>query len=49
MGGSFISYLILNPNKGELLFVDGFLHAPGEDKRDFMEQLDYVIHTIKFQ
>lgn len=49
MGGSFVSYLILNPAKSELVFVDGFLHAPGEDKRDFMEQLDYIIHTIKFQ
>lgn len=49
MGGAFISYLILNPAKSELLFVDGFLHAPGEDKRDFMEHLDFVIHTIKFQ
>lgn len=49
MGGSFISYIILNPAKSELLFVDGFLHAPGEDKRDFMEQLDYIMHTIKFQ
>jgi hypothetical protein len=29
--------------------VDGFVHAPGEDKRDFMEQLDYIMHTIKFQ
>ncbi|NRA49030.1 MAG: DUF4837 family protein [Phaeodactylibacter sp.] len=48
MGGSFISYLILNPTTSELLFVDGFLHAPGEDKRDFMEQLDYVMHTVKF-
>jgi len=48
MGGSFISYLILNPTTSELLFVAGFRHAPGEDKRDFMEQLDYVMHTVKF-
>lgn len=48
MGGFFISYLILNFNKGELFFVDGFLYVFGEDKWDFMEQLDYVIYIIKF-
>lgn len=48
MGGAFISYLILNPNTNELLFIDGFLHAPGQDKRDFMEYLDHIIHTVKF-
>lgn len=48
MGGSFISYLVLNPNTNELLFIDGFLHAPGKEKRDFMEHLDHVIHTINW-
>lgn len=49
MGGAFISYLILNPNTNELLFIDGFLHAPGENKRDFMEQLNFIMQTVKFQ
>ncbi len=49
MGGSFISYMVLNPNTNELLFIDGFLHAPGEDKRDLMEHLDYIINTLKFR
>ena len=48
MGGAFVSYLIHNPNTNELLFIDGFLHAPGKEKRDFMEHLNYVIKTIKF-
>jgi hypothetical protein len=48
MGGAFISYLILSPNSSEILFLDGFLHAPGENKRDFMQQLDLVMHTVKF-
>ncbi|MDX1665680.1 MAG: DUF4837 family protein [Saprospiraceae bacterium] len=48
MGGPFISYLIHNPNREELLFVDGFVYAPGEDKRDLMQQLEFVISTINF-
>ncbi|MCB0597094.1 MAG: DUF4837 family protein [Lewinellaceae bacterium] len=48
MGGAFMSCLILNPNTNELLFVDGFLHAPGEDKRNLMQYIEHVIRTIKF-
>ncbi|MCB0546950.1 MAG: DUF4837 family protein [Phaeodactylibacter sp.] len=48
MGGAFVSYLILNPNTNELLFVDGFLHAPGEDKRDLMQYIEHIIRTLKF-
>ncbi|MCB0557441.1 MAG: DUF4837 family protein [Lewinellaceae bacterium] len=48
MGGAFVSYLILNPNTNELLFVDGFLHAPGEDKRNLMQYIEHIIKTIKF-
>ena len=48
MGGAFISYLIHNPDKQELLFVDGFVHAPGKDKRDFMQHLEYIISTVEF-
>lgn len=48
MGGSFVSYLIHNPEKKELLFVDGFVHAPGKDKRDFMEHLEYILSTTEY-
>jgi hypothetical protein len=49
MGGAFISYLVLNPNTNELIFIDAFLHAPGEEKRDYMEQMDYIVNTLKFK
>lgn len=48
MGGSFISYLIHDPDKQDLLFVDGFIHAPGKDKRDYMQNLECIISTIKY-
>lgn len=48
MGGSFVSYLIYNPNKRELLFVDGFLHAPGKDKRNYMQHLEYILSSIQY-
>ncbi len=48
MGGPFISYLILNPKTNELLFIDGFVHAPGQPKRDFMQQLEVILSSVKF-
>jgi len=47
MGGPFVSYLVHNPSKNELLFIDGFIHAPGEDKRNFMQYLEHVIGTVQ--
>ncbi len=48
MGGPFISYAILNPERNEILLAEGFVHAPGKDKRDFMQRLEYIFSEIKF-
>lgn len=48
MGGSFISYLVYDPAKQELLFMDAFVHAPGKEKRDLMQQLDYILNTAQY-
>ena len=47
MGGPFVSYVFHNKEKGELLIAEGFVHAPGKDKRDFMQQLEHIFHTVK--
>jgi len=47
MGGPYISYLIHNPETNDLLFVDGFVHAPGKKKRDYIQQLEYVFRSIE--
>jgi hypothetical protein len=48
MGGPFFSYLLLNKNTNELVFIDAFVLAPGEDKRDMMQKLDYVVKNARF-
>jgi len=48
MGGPFISYLIHDPNRNELVFLCGFVHAPGEEKRNIMQQLEFVLRTVRF-
>ena len=47
-GGAFISNLLLNQAKNELIFVDGFLFAPGEpEKRDYMQELDLILSSAE--
>lgn len=48
MGGPFLSMLVLNPNDNNLYFIDGFAYAPGEDKREIMQQLEHVMRTARF-
>ena len=45
LGGPFISYLINNENKRELVLIDGFVLAPGEKKREHMEEIEEVLKT----
>lgn len=47
MGGPFVSYLIHNPKRNELVFIDGFIHAPGEDKRDYMQYIEHILSTVQ--
>jgi hypothetical protein len=47
MGGAFVSYLIHNPKENTLVFVDGFVHAPGEYKRPYILYLDHILNTVK--
>lgn len=48
MGGAFVSYLVYDPGKAELLFMDAFVHAPGKEKRDLMQQMDYILKTARY-
>ena len=47
-GGPFISNLMLNPKTNELVLVDGFVFAPGKDKRNYMQELELVLATASF-
>jgi hypothetical protein len=48
MAGPFISYLVHNPNKKELLFIDGFVLAPNKAKRDYMQHLEYILSGVEY-
>lgn len=48
MGGPFISYLVHNSATNELLFIDCFVHAPGKKKRDYIQQLEYIVSNLEY-
>ncbi len=48
MGGPFLSYLILNKEKSELVFIDSYIYAPKFDKRDYVRQMDAIVHAVTF-
>lgn len=48
MGGPFFGYLIKHPHRDELVLINVFIFAPGQNKRDYMQQLEQVVSTIKF-
>ncbi|MBK9736083.1 MAG: DUF4837 family protein [Saprospiraceae bacterium] len=48
MGGPFVSYLMFNEAKNEVVFIDAFVFAPGKNKRDFIQQLDCIVKTATF-
>ncbi len=45
LAGPFVSYLVNDAKNNELVFVDGFVYAPGRKKRDLMEEVVQVIRT----
>ena len=48
MGGPFVSYMLHNEDKGELVFIDVFVFAPGREKRDLIQQFDCILKTASF-
>lgn len=46
MGGPYTGYLIVNEAKGEIIFIDGWIFAPGEKKRKLLRQLEYIVKSI---
>jgi hypothetical protein len=46
LAGPFVSYLILNEEKTELIYIDAFVLAPGERKRNQMLYLEHIISSF---
>jgi len=49
MGGSFVTYMIEDKANDRIIFLDGFVHAPGQKKRPEMRKLDIVFSTFSIR
>lgn len=49
MFGPFVSYMIVDPEKNRIIFLEGFSYFPSRDKRDFMHELESIIEGVQIQ
>ncbi len=46
LGGPFVTYAIADSS--EILMIDAFVHAPGKDKRNYVQRLEHIVSSLKF-
>jgi hypothetical protein len=46
IGGSFISYIFVDPDTNRLYFLDGFVVSPGKKKRETLRELEVILKTF---
>ena len=47
MGGSFISYTVYDEKHDQLIYLDAFLYAPNQKKRNLMLRLEAILKTLE--
>lgn len=47
MGGAFISYVLVDKAAQKMIYLEGFVYAPGKDKRDYMLEMETILKTFK--
>ncbi|MBS9766273.1 MAG: DUF4837 family protein [Flavobacteriaceae bacterium] len=45
--GSFVNYTVVDKKRNRLVVVEGFVYAPGKNKRDYMFELEAVAKTLQ--
>ncbi len=46
MGGSFISYTFVDETLKRIYYIEGFLYAPGTNKREYMREMEVILRTF---
>ncbi|MGK7390922.1 MAG: DUF4837 family protein [Candidatus Cyclobacteriaceae bacterium M2_1C_046] len=47
MGGPFLSYVVVDEKLGRLYYLEGFVFSPGKSQREFMRELEVILHTFE--
>jgi len=48
IGGPYVTYVIVDEDNGRFLLVDTFVYSPGKEKRDLVQQLEYIVKSSSF-
>lgn len=46
-GGPFVCYVIHDEKNGDLVVVYGYVFAPAEEKRDLIQEVEYIVKSVK--
>lgn len=49
MGGPFLGYVFVDEKSGRLYYVEAFVYAPGEKKRNTLRELETILWTFQTQ
>ena len=49
MGGPFVTYTLLSPDKRQIVEVTGFVYCPRFDKRDYLMQVEGICNSIRWE
>ncbi|MCF8460867.1 MAG: DUF4837 family protein [Flavobacteriales bacterium] len=49
MGGPFVSYAMLDASEKNVLYLHGFVFAPGKNKRNYLRQVDAIINSAELR
>jgi hypothetical protein len=46
-GGAFVGYVFVDESQRRLYYLEGYVYAPGKDKRQFMREIEVILSTFK--
>lgn len=46
-GGPYISYVLVDEKKSKLYYIEGYVYAPGTDKKNLMREVDAILSTFR--
>ena len=46
MGGPLVGYAILDEERNRVIYLYGFVFAPGKNKRNYVRQIDAIINSL---
>jgi hypothetical protein len=47
MGGSFLAYVVLDPEKGKLYYMEGFVYYPNEAHREPIREIETILQATE--